>query len=85
MTEISEILKILDKAEYVNTIPDEIGFIYPTTIEVNHKEDPSVKIIFMSNGNVAINYAVGAAETGYAEYNLNHKDFETEITSKYFS
>lgn len=83
--EVMEIIKVLDQAEYVNTIPEGIGFIYPTSIEVNHKEDPSVDIIFMSNGNVAINYAVGSAETGYAEYTLNNKNFEVEIINKYFS
>ena len=83
--EIIEILKVLDTAEYVNDIPEGIGFIYPTSIEVKYKEDPSVSIIFMDNGNVAINYVLGVAETRHAEYSLKHENFETEIIKKYFS
>ena len=81
--EIKEILLNVDDKEEVGKVPDEIGFISNVTITINYEGDPSTKIIILSNGNVAINSAVGAGETGYGEYKIENKNLASELTNKY--
>lgn len=81
--EIKKILLNVDAAVYVGKISQEIGFINNVTIEVNYNSDPSVKIIILNSGNLAINYGVGAGESGYAEYSITNKKLAAELTEKY--
>ncbi len=82
--EIKEILLNVDKKEEVGKVPYGIGFTSNNvTITINHEGDPSTNIIILNNGNVAINPAVGAAESGYAEYKIENKNLATELTNKY--
>lgn len=81
--EINNLLLNVDNATEVGKMPEGIGFINNVTISVNYNADPSAKIIILGNGNVAINYSLGAGETGYAEYSIENKKLASELTNKY--
>ena len=80
--EIADILSNVTNLELVGKMP-AVGFLTNVTITVNYKGDPSAKIIILDNGNVAINFGVGAGESGYAEYKITNKNLSNELTNKY--
>lgn len=82
--DIKYILKQLDDATLISTISDEFGFEFLFNIEITYNEDPSTVVIFLDNGNVAINYSVGVGETGYGEYKLSNTNLKNELIEKYF-
>ena len=72
----------MDDAKQIGKI-SAVGFSNNVSITVNYNGDPSAKLILLDNGNVAINYSVGAGETEYAEYSINNKKLAKELTDKY--
>lgn len=81
--EIKNILLNVDNAIEFGENSIGIGFEQNITIKINYGSDPATKIIILDNGNVAINFAEGAGETGYAEYVIENKNLATELTNKY--
>lgn len=81
--EIKSILANIDGAVFVKKIADGVGFTGNTSITINYNGDPSTKIILLNSGNMAMNLAIGAGESGYAEYSINNKKFEEELINKY--
>lgn len=83
--EIKSILINIDSAVFVKKIKlsDGVGNVDDTAITINYNDDPSTEIIILDNGNIAMNLAVGAGESGYAEYSINNKKLEEELINKY--
>ena len=81
--EIKHILLNVDAAKEIGKVAEGIGFGFSVNIKINYEGDPSTVIVFLSNGNLAINFAEGVGETGYAEYEINNKNFQTELINKY--
>lgn len=82
--DIKQILKSIDDAVSIGTLEEGIGLENLFNIEVNYNGDPTTSIIFMDNGNVAINYAVGAGESNYGEYKVSNPNLKKELIEKYF-
>lgn len=81
--EMKKVLLNVDEAKEIGQIPYGIGFESNITITVNYDADPSTVIIILDNGDIVINQALGAGETGYAKYEISNKNFATELISKY--
>ena len=81
--EIKEILSNLDKKEKVEKITDGIGFISEVSMTIKYEKKPSTVIVFMDNGNLAINFESETENSGYTEYKIENKNLVSELTDKY--
>ena len=81
--EIKSILSKLDKVKLINKM-DSVGLNNLFNIEIEYNGDPSTKIFFLDNGNLAINYSVGVGETSYAQYTIEYSNLKDELISTYY-
>lgn len=77
--EIKQILLNVDEKKEIGKVPEGISFMFNVKITINYDSDPSVVIIILDNGNVAINQALGVGETSYVEYEIQNKSLATEL------
>ena len=82
ISEISYILENLEKNNFVDEVPNDVGFGFPFAIEVNYKDTKVDTYYFLSNNKLVIRYA---GEESYNEYELKNKNFKNELIEKYFN
>ena len=81
--EIKKLLLNVDEPKEKGAVPVGIGFESNVIISINYHGDPSTLIILLENGNIVMNKAVGAGETGYWEYEISNKNLTNELRNKY--